>query len=129
MSELTIFEKISQRLLPGFIIDEKRSLIGVITDGDIRRGLINKIDVSESVTRIMSKEFKYLRKGENWHEVIKQSEAIGLSTLPVLDDMDRIIEIRSKNRTTARKYQENTVLIMAGGKGTMSKWVSRFPRS
>ena len=38
MSELSIFEKISQRLLPGFIIDENDTHIAFLTIGPVSKG-------------------------------------------------------------------------------------------
>ena len=38
MSELSIFEKISQRLLPGFIIDENDTHISFLTIGPVSKG-------------------------------------------------------------------------------------------
>ena len=37
-----------------FIIDQHNDLIGIITDGDLRRALENKIDLNEKVLKIMN---------------------------------------------------------------------------
>ena len=37
-----------------FIIDQNSVLIGVVTDGDIRRGLINNLKLDDSVVKIMN---------------------------------------------------------------------------
>ena len=40
-----------------FVIDESKSLQGVVTDGDIRRALLNSVRLDEKVKKIVSKEF------------------------------------------------------------------------
>lgn len=36
------------------VIDENQHLLGVVTDGDIRRGILNNIDLDASVTKVMN---------------------------------------------------------------------------
>ena len=38
------------------VLDEKLKLLGTITDGDIRRAIIKKIDFNNSVSKIMNKK-------------------------------------------------------------------------
>ena len=39
------------------ILNEKNSLVGTVTDGDLRRAIVNKISLTESVELIMNKKF------------------------------------------------------------------------
>ena len=43
-----------------FVIDKNAKLIGSLTDGDIRRGLLNGATLDEPVTTVMQKNFRYL---------------------------------------------------------------------
>ena len=38
------------------IVDEKGSLVGTVTDGDIRRGILNSLTVDQPVTKIMASD-------------------------------------------------------------------------
>lgn len=42
------------------VIDQKSRLVGTITDGDVRRGLLRGLNVHDNVERIMHKNFKFL---------------------------------------------------------------------
>ena len=44
------------------ILNEKNSLVGTVTDGDLRRAIVNKISLTESVELIMNKKFIFLKK-------------------------------------------------------------------
>ena len=43
-------------LFPGFcvVLDEKKSVVGVVTDGDFRRAFKRKIDLKSNITSIMN---------------------------------------------------------------------------
>ena len=44
------------------IVDKSKKVLGTVTDGDIRRGLINKIDIKNKVIYIMNSQPKLIRK-------------------------------------------------------------------
>ena len=45
-----------------FVVDKENKLIGSLTDGDIRRGLINELSVDKTVDDFIQKQPKYIRK-------------------------------------------------------------------
>ena len=51
-----------------FVISEDRKLIGSITDGDVRRALIEGKDAQTSVMDVINKTPKFIRKGETHSE-------------------------------------------------------------
>ena len=52
---LDVISIITRRCIgSAFITDQRNELIGIITDGDLRRALENKIDLKENVVKIMS---------------------------------------------------------------------------
>jgi len=42
-----------------FVLDKAKSLVGTVTDGDIRRGTISGLNQSDSVSQIMNRNFTY----------------------------------------------------------------------
>ena len=53
-----------------FVIDESKSLKGVVTDGDIRRALLDSIHLDEKVENILSKDFCYGNIDEHYDSLI-----------------------------------------------------------
>ena len=46
-----------------FIVDEDNRMVGTLTDGDSRRALISGASLSDSVDKVMHRNFNFLRKG------------------------------------------------------------------
>lgn len=98
-----------------FIIDENEKLIGALTDGDVRRGLIKGIDIDEKVISIIQANPKYIRKGErDINKVIEYREG-NFRILPVIDKDDKVVNVI--NFREIRSYLPVDAVIMAGGRG------------
>lgn len=48
-----------------FVVDDEDRMVGTLTDGDIRRGLIGGAQLSDCVCKVMHQDFKFVRDGEN----------------------------------------------------------------
>lgn len=99
-----------------FVTDENYRMIGTLTDGDIRRALIRGVNIEESITKAIHRNFNFLRKGLNDTVVgIHQQRDLKMKLVPILDEDNHIVEIidLDKYRT---KLPIDAVL-MAGGKG------------
>jgi nucleoside-diphosphate-sugar epimerase len=73
------------------VVDESNSLCGTVTDGDIRRGILNGIDIKEVVTKVMNHNPIYLPAKTSPEIIlgtIKQKKIIGLP----LVDKDKIVK-------------------------------------
>tara|TARA_B110000046_G_scaffold28052_1_gene28798 strand:+ start:103781 stop:104824 length:1044 start_codon:yes stop_codon:yes gene_type:complete len=97
-----------------FVINEQNELVGSLSDGDIRRGLINGIDVNESITKIMFTGFICAEK-DKIEEKIKSLNIHHIKLLPVIDQDGKLVEII--NVLTYKQTLPIEAIIMAGGKG------------
>ncbi len=98
-----------------FIVDGKQKLIGSVTDGDIRRGLIKGYHIENLVDYIIQPNPKFIRKGErNINKVIEYREK-NFRILPVLDKNDKIVNVI--NFRELKSYLPVDAVIMAGGRG------------
>ena len=102
-----------------FVVDNKNKLMGSLTDGDVRRGLIRGITLDSTLKEVIQGEPKYVRKGEqNIEEIIQYREG-NYRILPVIDKKDRIVNVI--NFRELRSYLPLDAVIMAGGMGTRLK--------
>lgn len=107
-----------------FLVNEKGTLIGSITDGDIRRWLIKTGDLNAPITEAMHPNPKYVFEEEiSKAEKIMKREAI--SVLPILKKDKSLANIlfsqkEVENGTVDIKKNLSgiPVVIMAGGMGT-----------
>ena len=109
-----------------FVIDNSHKLLGTLTDGDIRRGLINGIEFTDSIEQIMNFNFVSLKYDDKDIESIATQLITEnkIEQIPLLDERGKIKDIifwtdliRTKQKKPI-KLLPNTVVIMAGGKGT-----------
>ncbi len=98
-----------------FIINDEEKLIGTITDGDVRRGLLNGLGIEDAVTKYMKDSFQFIRSnGYNVSDITHAKEC-GIQILPVLDEKNRIV--RLINFSQHKSYLPLSAVIMAGGEG------------
>jgi dTDP-glucose pyrophosphorylase len=99
-----------------FVVDEKsQKLVGTITDGDIRRGLIKGLQISEKVTSFMNRKFRSIKINDYTLEEIDAIKKIGITIIPLVDDNGNFL--RLINLKDQRSVLPIDVLIMAGGEG------------
>lgn len=98
-----------------FLIDSNGALQGSITDGDIRRGLINGLSMENSLMNFANTSPKRIHKNNyDIHEVIQYRER-NIDILPVVDADNRVINV--VNLREQHSYLPVDAVIMAGGKG------------
>lgn len=99
-----------------FFVDEDNRLIGSLTDGDIRRGLIRGLGLEDEIKKFIQADPKYFRKGHFDLREIEEWRDNNFKIIPVVDTDMRIIDI--VNFRTQKSYLPIDAVIMAGGKGT-----------
>ena len=104
-------EKSNQTL---FVLDENERLIGTVTDGDIRRGLIKGLTVNTPIIEFCYPNFNFIDGNINVEEIRKLKKA-GIKVLPKLNK-DRKIE-RVYDLSVLQSILPLHVVIMAGGRG------------
>ncbi|OQY95704.1 MAG: nucleotidyltransferase [Sphingobacteriales bacterium UTBCD1] len=97
-----------------FVIRDKE-IVGTVTDGDIRRGLLKQVDLSDPVSSIMNRRFRFLSEENFKVEELKQLREKKILLLPVLNRQKELIDII--DLTEKRSWLPIDVLIMAGGEG------------
>jgi dTDP-glucose pyrophosphorylase len=107
-----------------FVIDEEGHLKGTVTDGDIRRGLLNNLEISELVENFMNRNFKFLFQHETKTEKFKEYKKIGLGLVPILNSEMILIDIMNLKKVKA--ILPISALLMAGGKGERLKPLTDF---
>ncbi|MDD2493579.1 MAG: nucleotidyltransferase family protein [Tissierellia bacterium] len=105
----------SDDLLTLMIVNKDSCMVGSITDGDIRRGLIKGKLLTDSVRDIMHTSFKFINDNSKDVSIIKDYKEKGIKLLPYLSKDGRIEKIYSLNKMSSILPVD--AVIMAGGKG------------
>lgn len=106
-----------------FVADEKRKLLGVITDGDVRRWLLKTGRLQGEVCQIMNANPKVIHRKELG--IAREFMAKhSITALPVVNSKGVISDIVFREELNENQIKKNVglkdvpIVIMAGGKGT-----------
>lgn len=98
-----------------FIIDANEKLRGTLTDGDIRRSLINDASLDDLVGVSMNRHFKYIQQSDIRIDYISEAKLDGIGLMPIVNDTFQILKIIDLNKKKSLLPIE--AVIMAGGEG------------
>jgi dTDP-glucose pyrophosphorylase len=98
-----------------FVVDENNKLIGSLTDGDVRRGLLNDFTVETKIDEIIQSNPRFIRKGDYDIQKIIEYREEDYRVIPVLDENDVVINVI--NFRYIKSYLPIDAVIMAGGRG------------
>lgn len=120
--EMTVHEVIERlntnRTQICLVVDEQRRLIGTVTDGDVRRGILRAIPMDAPVSAIMFKKPHMFRFGHDRGKALSHLQRNKLQHLPVVDFADRVVDLITLSTLTRPQSRRNWVVVMAGGRGT-----------
>jgi dTDP-glucose pyrophosphorylase len=100
------------------IVDENLTLIGTITDGDIRRGLLKGLAIDSVISDVINQKPIVVPQGFPRAEVLRIMGANKLFQIPVVGEDRRLVDLHLWDELSSPTSRDNTILIMAGGKGT-----------
>lgn len=98
-----------------FVIDDSNKLIGSLTDGDIRRALINNLSIDAPIDEVMNKQPKFIRLNSFTIEEIDLFKEKEIDLIPIIDKDGLLIKIvdLSKKKTVLPV----DAFLLAGGEG------------
>lgn len=121
-AETTIYnslEIIDQGALQiALVVDEGYKLIGTVTDGDVRRGILKGISLQSPVSQIMKSDPTTANVNESKNEILNKMKTKQLQHIPVLDDEGCVLRIELLNELILTHKRQNWVVLMAGGLGS-----------
>lgn len=99
------------------VLDSKGKLLGTVTDGDIRRALINHLEMDSLVGEVMNINPATSLNSDSPDEIMLRMKNRNLLHMPILDKKGLLVGLETlKNLTYDKKY-DNPVFLMAGGFG------------
>jgi dTDP-glucose pyrophosphorylase len=99
------------------VVDDTQRLLGVITDGDIRRYLLKQGSFEASVEQVMNKNPVTASVLENQDHLLMRMHSLRILHLPIVDDENRVVRLETFDTIFAKSTQDNWVIFMAGGMG------------
>ena len=104
------------------VADNEDKLLGIVTDGDVRRAIINAIDFKEPISSIMNKNPITMLYSGDKNEALKLMKKYVVRCIPVIDEENKVVGLVLwkdflNDGKVSYPPKGVPVVIMAGGKG------------
>ena len=99
------------------IVDKSDKLIGTLTDGDIRRGLLKGLDLKSSIKSIIFKTPTIAKESDTKEMILKLAISKKLNHIPIIDESGKVIGIQEISQLVMPNEKKNKVILMVGGLG------------
>ncbi len=114
----TLIERFSSRAEQiGIVVDDQQRLLGTVTDGDLRRGILRGITTDAPVREIMNTAPRTLSIDQPRSDVVSFMRHEKVRHLPIVDFAGRAIDLVTLDTLLGPTPQPYPVVIMAGGEG------------
>lgn len=99
------------------VVAPDNRLLGTISDGDVRRGILRGVSLDAQASSIMNRTPTVARPGEDRDALIATMRARQLHRIPVLDADGRLVGLETLDELVLPAERDNVVVLMAGGLG------------
>jgi predicted transcriptional regulator len=100
------------------VLDENDILLGTVTDGDIRRGLLRGLTLDEPIDSVMRSNSLVVPPEMSRAIVLQLMHANRFRQLPVVDANHKVVGLHFWDEISSPAERPNLMIIMAGGLGT-----------
>jgi dTDP-glucose pyrophosphorylase len=100
------------------VVNNEHHLLGIVTDGDIRRGIIRGVSLEDPVEDVMNISPKVTVEGEDLIVLRRRMEKLNIHHLIKVDENNKVIDLILHDDLVKVVRHDNWVVIMAGGLGS-----------
>ena len=111
-----VLNKTSLKII--LVISPNKILIGTISDGDIRRGLLRGLELASSIDSIVNKDALVVLPGLPREDVLQLMVENKIQQIPIVDEKKLVVGLHLWDQLSVPVARANLMVIMAGGKGS-----------
>ena len=100
------------------VVDADERLVGILTDGDIRRALLGGARLDAPLASHANRRFTRVTAAAGRAEVIDLMRARTIGQIPIVDDSGKLLGIHLLHEIIGSVLRPNWAVIMAGGRGS-----------
>lgn len=100
------------------IVDSQQRLLGTLTDGDVRRGILRGVELQQPACVLMNDAPSTVAEGSERDVIRDLMRTKGFQHVPVVDADNRVVNMVVLDDLLEQPPCDNWVVLMAGGLGT-----------
>jgi dTDP-glucose pyrophosphorylase/predicted transcriptional regulator len=100
------------------VADSDLKIVGTVTDGDIRRGLLRDLTLASPISEVINTKPIVVPQNFAREVVLEIMSSHKIFQIPVVDEGLKLVGLHVRNEQNTHAARDNVVVIMAGGKGT-----------
>lgn len=98
-----------------FVLNDNAQIIGTLTDGDIRRALVNGHGLDCTLDKVMHRDYKFIRQKEFTVANLRSFRDRRIMFIPILDGENHVVDVVNLQKFKSKLPID--AVLMAGGKG------------
>ena len=102
----------------GVVVDKNEKLIGTVTDGDIRRGLLNNLSLDDVIGSVIFRTPTVCNIEDTKERILEIAVEKKLYQIPIVDNDGKLVGIEEIDELLKPEHKNNKVVLMVGGLGT-----------
>ena len=97
------------------VVNAAQQMVGSLTDGDIRRGLLARAELTDTIHKIMHRDFKFIKQEDYDVAHLKSFRDRRIMFIPILDAENHVVDVVNLQKFKSKLPID--AVLMAGGKG------------
>ena len=98
-------------------VNEQSKLLGILTDGDLRRGVLSGLSLDDEIATLINKSPITVSPVLPPKQVVITMRLKRLRHLPIVDESGVVVGLHLDDSSQSRLIQQNIMVVMAGGFG------------
>lgn len=103
------------------VVDEGGRLLGTVTDGDVRRGILKGLSLESPINKVMNPKPIIARPEENRDSILEIMKLKQIRQIPVVNESGCVVDLEILEEMLQPRKLDNWVVLMAGGLGSRLK--------
>jgi dTDP-glucose pyrophosphorylase len=98
-------------------VDDEGRLVGVVTDGDIRRALLGGVSLTDAISTVVNESYVAVASSQSRADALDLMRARRLNAIPAVDGERRPVALHLLHAFLEPDPRPNWAVVMAGGEG------------
>jgi dTDP-glucose pyrophosphorylase/predicted transcriptional regulator len=112
---LEVIDKATMQI--ALVVDNDEKLLGTLTDGDIRRGLLKNLSLDDTIKSIIFKTPVVCNIKDTHEKITTIANDKNINKIPIVDENNKVVGLKDIDKLNMVETKNNKVILMVGGLG------------